>query len=261
MSKVSVYIIGYNEEKKIGAAIRSVIEWADEVIVVDSYSTDNTAAISKELGAIVVQVPFEGFGKLRNAALEHCRFPWIFSLDADERCTPEARDEILKIVREDNSNAPQVWLMPRKNFFMGKWVKYSGWYPDYRQPQLFKKGMMTYTELEVHEGYESKGAVGKLTQPIWQFPFENLEQIIHKANRYSTLGARKLFHKKKGSITKAVLHGWAEFMQTYFLRLGILDGRVGFTIALYNSISTYFKYAKLTELQKNWKEPSKLPEQ
>lgn len=255
MSKVSVYIIGYNEERKIEAAIRSVIDWADEVIVADSFSTDNTAALSERLGARVVQIPFEGFGKLRNVAISHCQHPWIFSLDADERCTPEARDEILKIVKANLSDGPVAYLVPRRNFFMGQWVKYSGWYPDYRQPQLFKKDFLRYTEVAVHEEFEADGKVGNLNNPIWQFPFENLQQILHKANRYSSLGAEKLQHKKKGSIWKALTHGAVIFIQTYFFRLGFLDGRAGFTIATYNFISTYFKYAKLAELQQGWKEP------
>ena len=255
MSKVSVYIIGYNEERKIEAAIRSVINWADEVIVADSFSTDGMAALSEQLGARVVQIPFEGFGKLRNVAIGHCRHPWIFSLDADERCTPEARDEILEIVKANRQDGPVAYLVPRKNFFMGQWVKYSGWYPDYRQPQLFKKGTLQYTEVAVHEEFEATGAVGKMKNSIWQFPFENLHQILHKANRYSTLGAEKLQHKKKGSVAKALVHGTVVFVQTYFFKLGFLDGRAGFTIAVYNFVSTYFKYAKLAELQQGWKEP------
>jgi hypothetical protein len=138
---------------------------------------------------------------------------------------------------------------------MGQWIKYSGWYPDYRQPQLFKKGTLQYTEVAVHEEFEATGTVGKMKNPIWQFPFENLHQILHKANRYSTLGAEKLQHKKKGSVAKALVHGIVVFVQTYFFKLGFLDGRAGFTIAVYNFVSTYFKYAKLAELQQGWKEP------
>lgn len=255
MSKVSVYIIGYNEERKIEAAVRSVIDWADEVIVADSFSTDGMAALSEKLGAKVVQIPFEGFGKLRNVAIGHCQHPWIFSLDADERCTPEAKEEILAIVRANRQDGPVAYFTPRKNFFMGQWIKYSGWYPDYRQPQLFKKGTLRYTEVAVHEEFEATGAVGTMKNAIWQFPFENLHQILYKANRYSTLGAEKLQHKKKGSVIKALVHGTSVFVQTYFFKLGFLDGRAGFTIAVYNFVSTYFKYAKLAELQQGWKEP------
>jgi glycosyltransferase involved in cell wall biosynthesis len=257
MSKLSVYIIGYNEERKIGEAIRSVIDWADEVIVADSFSTDGTVSLSEQLGARVIQIPFEGFGKLRNQAISHCRYPWIFSLDADERCTPEARDEILEIAKADRPDGPVAYLVPRKNFFMGQWIRHSGWYPDYRQPQLFKKGALRYTELSVHETFETNGAVGKLKHAILQFPFENLHQMLFKANRYSSLGAERLKDKKKGSITRALVHGGAAFIQTYFIKLGLLDGRAGFTIAVYNFTYIYFKYAKLTELQQGWRGPVK----
>lgn len=256
MTKVSAYIITYNEQQKIAAAVSSVIGWADEVIVADSNSTDDTAKIAASLGASVIQVPFDGFGKLRNDTIAHCQYPWIFSLDADERCTPEARDEILKIVRENSAGGPVAYLMPRRNFFLGQWIKYSGWYPDYRQPQLFKKGTLIYSDDPVHEVYKVTGELGKLQYPIWQFPFEDLAQMMHKANRYSSLGAKKIIHKKKGGLLTAIGHGGFAFFKTYILQLGFLDGRAGFAIATYNYVYTFYKYLKLAEMQKNWKEPT-----
>ena len=151
MEKISAYIIAYNEEEKIADAINSVL-WADEIILADSYSTDETAAIAAALGARVVQIPFKGFGDLRNQALKACRYDWIFSLDADERCTPEVRDELLAIA--GSPGAAHVYFVPRKNFFMGKWIKHSGFYPNYRQPQFFRNGAMRYRPDPVHEGYE-----------------------------------------------------------------------------------------------------------
>ncbi|MBV4359179.1 glycosyltransferase family 2 protein [Pinibacter aurantiacus] len=260
MSKVSVYIIGYNEEKKIAAAVNSVVNWADEVIVIDSYSTDKTAEIATNLGAKVVQVAFEGFGKLRNDAMKFCNHPWIFSLDSDERCTPEAAAEILKIVRADDQNGPVAYFVPRRNYFMGQKIKFSGWYPDYRQPQLFRTGKMTYSLSPVHEEYEVHGKTGKLHNYIWQYPFENLAQMMHKANRYSTLGAQKYLHKKKGGLRPALSHGIWSFLQTYFFRGGILDGRAGFAIAFYDFYYTFYKYLKLKELQAGWKEPENFNE-
>ena len=257
MDKISVYIIAYNEEKKIADAVNSVIDWADEVIVADSFSTDNTVKIAEDLGAKVVQIPFDGFGKLRNDALKHCQHEWIFSLDSDERCTKEAQDEILNIVKNHKKTDPEVYFMPRKNYVLGRWVKHCGYFPDYRQPQLFKKGRLSYTLEEVHEGFQTEATIGYLTKPIWQFPFENLSQMLHKANRYSSLGAEKLKNKKKGSFTKGLTHGISIFLRTYFLRLGILDGRAGFAIALGNFIGTLYKYAKLTELQQNWAPPTR----
>ena len=130
MSKISVYIIAFNEAEKVAATIESV-QWADEVVLVDSWSTDGTPEIATRMGAKVVQVDFKGFGALRNSALAACTHEWIFSLDADERCTPQAEHEIREIT--NSPNALDVYWMPRRNYFMGRWIKHSGWYPCRRQ--------------------------------------------------------------------------------------------------------------------------------
>ena len=252
MNKISVYIIAYNEATKIKAALESVIDWADEVIVADSYSTDNTATIAAALGAKVIQLPFTGFGELRNRVIEHCQYEWIFSLDSDERCTPQARDEIISIVKNHTATMPDIYLVPRKNYFLGKWVKHSGWYPNYRQPQLFRKGKMHYTTEAVHEGYVALGVIGKLHNPIWQFPFENLAQMLHKINRYSTLNAQRLLGKKRGGLWRGLLSGMVLFIKHYIFQRGFLDGRAGFAIALGSGIGGFYKYAKLAELENHW---------
>ncbi len=175
MSKISVYIIAWNEADKIRQAVNSVL-WADEIVLADSFSTDGTAEIAAELGARVVQIKFKGFGDLRNRAMAACTHDWIFSLDADERCTPEARDEMLATVAL--INPADAYYIPRRNFFMGRWIKHSGFWPDYRQPQRFRKGALRFKEIgPVHEEYEivSDKPVGYLSQPIWQFPYKNLE--------------------------------------------------------------------------------------
>ena len=152
-NKITAYIIVYNDIAKIEAAINSVL-WADEVLVIDSYSTDGTTELAQKLGVKVVHVDFKGFGDLRNKAISFCKHEWVFSLDSDERCTKELRDEILNIVNQDVSEGRHdIYFVPRKNYFMGKWIKHSGWYPNYRQPQLFKKVAMRYTLDPVHEGY------------------------------------------------------------------------------------------------------------
>lgn len=255
MAKISVYIIAFNEALKIESAIQSVIDWADEVIVADSFSTDETVALAEKAGAKVVQIPFSGFGELRNKAVSYCQHEWIFSLDADERCTPAARDEILALCK---TNSPDIaaYYVPRRNYVLGRWVKHSGWYPDYRQPQLFKKGALTYHPDPVHESYTISGNVGYLKSDIWQFPYENLTQMLEKANRYSSLGAQKLLHKKTGGFLKGFLHGFVIFLRTYLIKGGWLDGRAGFAIAFGNFIGTFYKYAKLEELQKNWRAPT-----
>ncbi len=252
MPQISVYIIAFNEAEKVRATIESV-KWADEIILVDSWSTDGTAAIAQEMGARVVQVKFNGFGDLRNHALAACSHEWIFSLDADERCTPEVAEEIRAITASDN--ASDAYWTPRRNFFMGRWIKHSGWYPNYRQPQLFRKGCLRYDLKPVHEGYElnSDKPIGHMTHAIWQFPFKNMSEVMHKANRYSTLGAEKIKHKKI-SMGSALIHGMWAFLKHYIFKLGFLDGWAGFVIALGNFEGTFYRYAKAVEIQKgvNW---------
>ena len=255
---ISVYIIAYNEAEKIRDCINSVL-WADEIILADSHSTDGTTEIAEELGAKVVHIPFNGYGDLRNQAISHCKGDWIFSLDSDERCTIEVRDEIIALI----DNAPlEIYRVPRKNFFMGRWIKYSGWHPNFRQPQLFRKGKMSYTMESVHEGYisHSHKEIGTISNIIWQFPFKNTEEIIHKTNRYSSLGATKLQEKgMNGTVLKAFLHGFWSFIKHYIFKLGFLDGGPGFVIAFGNFEGTFYRYIKLTEAQKNWSPPSTNP--
>ena len=258
MNKISVYIITYNEADKIRAAVNSVL-WADEIVVADSSSQDNTVAIAEELGARVVQIPFRGFGDLRNQAMAACTHDWIFSLDSDERCTPEARDEILACVEAPQADA---YYIPRRNFFMGRWIRYSGFYPDYRQPQLFKKGTLVFKDDQVHEEFSihSRLPVGFLRNPIWQVPYKNLEEVVHKANKYSTLGAQKLAQRgRTGSLPQALVHGLWSFFHMYVLKRGLLDGWPGFIIALGNFEGTFYKYAKLHELQAAWTPPPSPP--
>ena len=260
MSQVSVYIIAFNEAEKVRATIQSA-QWADEIVLVDSWSTDGTAAIAESLGARVVQVTFTGFGALRNAALEACSHEWIFSLDADERCTPEVAQEVRAIMADPDSL--DVYWTPRRNFFMGKWIRHSGWYPNYRQPQLFRKGSMRYDLKPVHEGYVLNSAkpIGHMRNAIWQFPFKNMAEVMHKANRYSTLGAEKIKHKKI-SMWSALIHAKWAFWKHYLFKRGFLDGWAGFVIALGNFEGTFYRYMKAIEIQQGdkWQAPHRLNE-
>lgn len=253
---ISVFIIAYNQAHKIKPAIQSVL-WADEVVLVDSHSTDGTAEIAAELGARVVQVEFNGFGDLRNKALAACKHEWIFSLDSDERCTTTARDEILSII--SSATAKDYYFVPRRNYFMGRMIRYSGWYPDYRQPQLFRRGKMSYSADRVHETYvaHTDNGPGYMKKAILQVPYSSLEEMLQKANRYSSLGVDRLEKKnKKASMFKAITHGGWSFFRHYIIKLGILDGMAGLTIAMGNAYGTYFRYAKYCEHVQDWSEPA-----
>jgi glycosyltransferase involved in cell wall biosynthesis len=257
MQKISAYILSYNEAEKIEAAVSSVL-WADEVVVIDSFSVDRTAEIATSLGARVVEVPFNGFGELRNRAIDACKHDWIFSLDADERCTEEVRDEILALMA--GTPPHDVYLVPRRSYMMGRWIRGSGWYPNFRQPQLFRRGSMRYTLEPVHEGYEVLNAkpVGTLTNAVWQFPFRNLEEVIKKMNRYSSLGVPKIAHKRV-SMASALGHGAWSFIKHYFFKRGFIDGWAGFVIAFGNFEGTFYRYAKRYEEQQGWQSPPSKP--
>lgn len=255
MSKISVYTIAYNEAEKVAATIESV-RWADEIVVVDSWSTDGTAEIATRLGAKVIQVEFKGFGDLRNQALAACSHEWIFSLDADERCTPEVRQEIQTLISAPD--ARDAYWVPRRNFFMGRWIRYSGWYPNYRQPQLFRKGCMHYDQKPVHENYilQSSKEIGHLKNAIWQFPFKDMSEVMHKANRYSSLGAERVAGRSL-SMGTALTHGLWSFVKHYIFKRGFLDGWAGFVIAVGNFEGTFYRYVKAIEIQKGeqWRAP------
>lgn len=251
--KISVYIIAFNEAEKVADAIRSV-PWADEIVVADSHSTDGTAAIAESLGARVVQIDFQGFGALRNEAVAACTHEWVFSLDADERCTAEAGQE-LRAVAEQGAHG--AYFMPRRNYFLGREIKHSGWYPNYRQPQLFRKSAMRYEMSPVHEGYEMGPGetVGHLRHAIWQLPFKDLGEVVAKMNRYSSLGAAKK-RQAGSSYGKGLSHGIWAFLKHFVFKRGFLDGWAGFVIALSYFEVTFYRYAKAVELaeQDRWGE-------
>lgn len=243
--RLSVYVITFNEATKLEAALRSVA-WADEIVVADSHSTDDTVAIARRYTDKILQVPFEGFGRLRNAVLPHLTGDWVLSLDADERCTPAAAAEIRRVIAA--TDAADAYLVPRRNFFFGRWINYSGWYPDYRQPQLFRRGRLHYTDDAVHETYVLNGRLGRLTEPFAQVPFRDLNQLLSKMQRYSTLGVNRLQQQgRKPSMSRALAHGLAAFARHYVLRGGVLDGWPGFLIALSNFEGTFYRYAKYYE--------------
>jgi glycosyltransferase involved in cell wall biosynthesis len=253
---ISAYILAYNEAEKIAAAVESVL-WTDEIVVIDSGSSDGTAAIAERLGARVVQIPFQGFGELRTRALAECRCDWVFNIDSDERCTAAVRDEILALLA---SPAHDAYLVPRRNFMMGRWIKGSGWYPNYRQPQLFRQGALRYQDDLVHEGYEllTQRPLGRLRNAIWQYPFRNFEELIGKMNRYSSLGMSRLADKRV-SMGGALAHAIWSFIKHYLLKRGYRDGWAGFVIALGNFEGTFYRYAKQHEAIQAWSPPPSEP--
>jgi glycosyltransferase involved in cell wall biosynthesis len=246
MSKLSVYVIAYNDEPNLRACLESVA-WADELVVVDSHSTDATETIAREFTDKVYQHEFHGFGRLRNEAVAHVTHDWVFSLDTDERATKEVRDEIHAIL----ARGPEAdaYFVPRKNFFLGRWVRHGGWYPDYRQPQLFRKGRMQYRDDLVHEGFAVSGACGYLREHVLQYPFRDIDHYLHKMDRYSHLMAQRMMDRgRRFHVHQLFGHPAFTFLKMYVARGGCLDGMPGLILAGLYAYYTFVKYATLWEL-------------
>jgi Glycosyl transferase family 2 len=247
-TKLSVIIITKNEAMNIRACLTSVA-WADEIIVVDSGSTDETVAICKELGAHVYPHDWPGFGPQKNRALSYAKNEWVLSIDADECVGAELRAEIVAAIQ--NSGDHTAFRMPRLSSFCGQYMHHSGWYPDY-VTRLFQRSAAQFSDDLVHEQLVTKGSVGTLKNHLLHNTFHNLEQLLVKINQYSSAGAQMLHQKNKSaSLKKAVAHAVWAFLRTYFLRAGFLDGRAGFMVAISTAEGTYYRYVKLMLLNRN----------
>jgi glycosyltransferase involved in cell wall biosynthesis len=244
--RITAYVLTYNEARQIRPTLES-IGWADERIVVDSFSTDGTVEIAKSFGAKIVSSQFLGFGNLRNLALDAAQNDWILSIDADERCTPELAAEVR---READSPRFEAYHVPRKSHFLGRWIRSSGWYPDYRQPQFFHRKHLRYRDDLVHEGYDLQGRLGYLKEHALQYPWDTLETAISKIQRYSTLMAQRQNKEgKRSSLVKLVGSPPAMFVRNYLVKQGFRDGPHGFLLAGLYSYYTFLKYAKMWELE------------
>lgn len=245
---LSIIIITKNEAGDIRACLESVA-WAEEIIVVDSGSTDNTVAICKELGAQVHVVhDWPGFGAQKNRALGYATGDWVLSLDADERVTPELRREI-EIAMSDASPVA-AYGIPRSSSYCGRFMRHSGWYPDY-VTRLFKRGRARFSDDLVHERLIVEGATKKLHGELLHYAFGDLEEVLRKVDQYSTAGAQKKHRQgEKATLTGAVMRGLWSFVRTYLLRGGFLDGREGFMLAVSNAEGTYYRCAKLMLLNR-----------
>lgn len=246
---LAVAIITKNEEENIRRCLESVA-FAGQIVVVDSGSTDSTLQIAAQFGCEIYKEDWCGFGPQKQLAIEKCRLPWILVLDADERIPPETAEIIKKIVT-DRQIREAGFSFPRKNYFQGRWIKHAGWWPD-RIVRLFRKNAGRMTNATVHEAVEVEGLIGLLDVPIEHFTESNLSKVIQKIDKYSTLGAQEAVQSgKKSSPYAAFARAFFTFIQDYFLKLGILDGKQGLTLAITDSINKFFKYAKLSELERS----------
>lgn len=249
---VSLYIIAFNEAQNLREVLPTVL-WADEVVVVDSFSTDDTAAVCAQFGARHENVKFQGFGKLRNDALALLKNDWVVSIDSDERSTAEFADEVRRTLAAPKHDA---YFVPRLNTFLGRPVRHGGMYPDYRQPQVFDRRKFRYREDLVHEGYECTGSIGYFHSPIQQHPWPTMAALLKKMDRYTTLMAQRRFDAgKRSSVAKMLFAPPIGFLRKYVFQQGFRDGMPGFIMAAEHGCYTFIKYAKLWELESKARKP------
>lgn len=243
---LSVSIIVLNGEPLVRRCVESVV-WADEVIVVDSGSTDHTRDICIELGARVTQtMDFPGYGQQKNRALDRTTGDWVLALDHDEWVTPALRAEIEAVIK--NPGDAVAFSLPRLSNFCGRDMRHAGWWPD-PVIRLFRKGAARFSEDHYHDRIVVNGKTGKLRNPLRHDPMPTLEHVINKINGYSSAGAKFNFENgKRASLGKAVFHGGWAFVRTYILRAGFLDGREGFMLSVSNAEGAYYRYLKLMML-------------
>lgn len=245
--KLSVIIITQNESTRIRRALDSVA-WADEVVVVDSGSTDDTVALCRAAGAQVHEMDWAGFGPQKNRALGFATGDWVLSIDADEVVPAELRAEIqAALVRP---GALTAFRIPRLSSFLGRPMRHSGWWPD-PVCRLFKRGTARFTDTPVHERVETTGPVGILRTPLHHESVVTLDDAIDKMNRYSTAGARALHGQgRRASLGAAIGRGLWTFFRTYVLQAGFLDGREGLMLAIANAEGSYYRQVKLALLSR-----------
>jgi len=244
---LSVAIITKDEADNLPGCVGSV-RFADQIVVVDSGSTDDTVRIASELGCEVHSEPWKGFGPQKQSAVDRCRHPWVLVLDADERIPRETAEVIAKIVSGTVDDAAG-YRFPRKNFFQGRWIRHL-WGND-RIVRLFRKERGRMSPAMVHEAVEVDGPVKDLSAPIEHFTGGSLSDMLAKIDHYSTLGAREAFREgRQTSVWAAMLRACAAFLQSYIAKGGFLDGYQGLTLSVTDFVNKFFKYAKLQELHR-----------
>ena len=253
--KLSVTVITYNEEGNIAACLES-LKWADEIIVVDSGSTDKTLQICREYTDRIWTNPWPGMNEQKRVAMDHAVHPWILNIDADERVPENLRDYILKVLETPDGDG---YRFPRKNHFLGKWLRHGGWYPDHVL-RLFRKERGHYRGIDPHDKVVVEGKVITAPLPLLHFTYKALSQYEAKISTYSTVAARMKYESRRKILFISVLtpvKALTKFIEVYFIKLGLLDGYLGLVVAMASASSAFWKYAKIWELKTQNKSSSR----
>jgi glycosyltransferase involved in cell wall biosynthesis len=250
----SVVIITHNEEANIGRTLASlqplVADGKGEIIVVDSGSTDRTVEIAKSYGAKVFIEEWKGYAAQKNSAIDKAANNWVLSLDADEEVSSMLAEDIIALLKTPSK--PSGFFIPRKNMFLGRWIRHGGFWPDPKL-RLFDKSSGRFEDRAVHETVKFRALTGKMVSPLIHHSYPTLADYIDHMNRYSSLGAEMAVAKgaRGFSLFNIIVRPLATFIYNYFFRLGFLDGREGLLLHLYHATYVSWKYSKAWELARN----------
>jgi len=245
VSRVTATIITLNESANIAAALESV-RWADEVVVVDSQSTDDTVEIARQYTDKVIVRPWPGYVAQKNFAADQASHDWIISLDADERVTPELADEVRALLNADPPAAG--YRIPRVTFHCGRWIRSTDWYPDY-QLRLYDRRRARWTGRHVHESVRADGTVARLRGEIQHYAYRDIAHHLQTMDRYTSLAARQMFEDgRRASWIDILVTPRLTFFRNYILRGGFRDGMAGLIVSAMNAYYVGLKFAKLWEL-------------
>ncbi len=248
MNKVSAVLISFNEEEKIEGALRSLKGVSDEIIVVDSFSTDATEEICRQYVDQFLQRPWEGYRSQKQFATQQANHEWVLSLDSDEVLSPELQEEISRLKEEAVDDVNGYWL-PRKTYFLGRWIEHTTWYPDW-QLRLFRRSTGQWKGGRVHESFRVTGRTARLQGELYHFTYTSLKEYLVQLERFSSLSAADYYDRGlRARPPHLLFHPPLVFFKNYFLRLGFLDGVPGLAASGLSATSTFFKYLKLWELQ------------
>lgn len=247
--KISVAVITFNEERNIERCLKSVISLADEIVVVDSLSSDNTVAIAQANGAKVIHQKFLGYIEQKNFAIDQCTNDWVLSLDADECLSDDLQKEILQL--KNNNHQPDGYIMPRLSRYCGQWIKHGAWYPD-KKVRLFNRTVAKWGGINPHDKIFFTNAQPNITPlkgDILHYTINTKEEHLQQAKRFSEITAKELFNqKKKTNALKIYFKPIVRFIRDYFFKAGFLDGKAGLQIAIISAHHVYLREHKLKEL-------------
>jgi glycosyltransferase involved in cell wall biosynthesis len=248
LATLSAIVITKNEAENIAECLES-LSFVDEIVVIDSGSKDGTEEIARQFTNKVYITEWKGYAGAKQHALDQCTGEWIFWLDADERVTPELAEEMKSAICQEFSFSG--YMMPRKAYFLGRWIRHGGWYPGY-VIRLFRRGCGTFSQERVHERLMVNGPIGALEEPLLHYTDRSINHYFNKLNMYTSLAAEDLKGKdRKTSVLDLIVRPIHWFVRMYILRAGFLDGVQGFLLAVFSSSYVFTKYAKLWELRRD----------